>query len=59
MLDRLAGGRKRPTVVVANATVEVELGLDGLAVAVAEDGTEDVALVDPDVLSGGVERHDV
>jgi hypothetical protein len=51
--------KKRRTVVVAKDRVEVELGLDGLAGGVVEDGTENVAVVDADVLSGGVERHGV
>lgn len=51
--------KKRRTVVVAKDGVEVELGLDGVAGAVVEDGTENVAVVDANVLSGGVERHGV
>lgn len=44
-------------VVVAEAVVEVDLGLVEVAVLVAEGGAEDVAVVDADVLGGNVERH--
>lgn len=43
--------------VVADAAVEVELGVDLVAVGVAETGTENVAVVDADVRGRGVERH--
>lgn len=45
------------TVVVAKAAVQVKLTVDLLAVAVADGGTENVAVIDTDVGAVGVERH--
>jgi hypothetical protein len=45
----------KPTFIVADALVQVQLGIDLLAVHVGEAGPEDVAVIDPDVLSGSVE----
>lgn len=44
-------------VIVSEEVVEVNLGLDLLALAVGEGGAEDVAVVDADVLGAVVERH--
>lgn len=49
----------RPTVVVAKDGVEVELSVNPLALAVVETGTEDVAVIDADVLGREMERHGV
>jgi hypothetical protein len=46
------------TVVVADELVEVNLGIHLLAVRIAKTGSEDVAVVNTDILSRGVERHD-
>jgi hypothetical protein len=47
------------TETVAQYFVQVQLGVDHIAVHVAQLGTEEVALVDADILGRGVERHDL
>lgn len=53
------GDRMGPTVVVAKDGVEVELSVNPLALTVVETGTEDVAVIDADVLGREMERHGV
>lgn len=49
---------RQHTIVVADNAVEVELGIDLLAITVAETSPQDVAIIDADVLGAKVERHD-
>jgi hypothetical protein len=48
---------RQNTVVVADVGVEVDLGVDPLAVAVLETSSKHVAVVDADVLGSVVESH--
>ena len=45
------------TVLVSNVLIEIELSVDVVAVAVAEGGTEDVTVVNANVLGRLSERH--
>ena len=49
--------RKELTVIVSDVIVEVKLSLDELAIFVGERGSQDVVLLDADVLGRGMERH--
>lgn len=49
----------KEAVVVAKDGVEVELSVNPLALTVVETGTEDVAVIDADVLGREMERHGV
>lgn len=45
------------TIVVSNELIEINLGIDVVTVAIAEGGTEDVSIIDTNVLGGCSERH--
>lgn len=42
---------------VTDASVQVQLSLDQLAVLIGDAGLQDVVVLDTDILGGDVERH--